>query len=69
MRLEQVIQDMEDPNKHEIVLNNRQLTTWLRELRDARKLIRLQSAVIESQSRYIEQYIKGGDPSCPESND
>lgn len=59
MTLEQVIQKMEDPNNHEIIFERNELSTWLRELRDARELIRQQSAVIESQSRYIAMHIDG----------
>ena len=59
MTLEQAIQAMEDPNKHELLFDNGELTKWLYELRDARELIRQQSAVLESQSRYIEIHIDG----------
>ena len=57
MTLEQAIQAMEDPNSHELSFNNGELTRWLHELKDARELIRLQSAMIENQSRYIAIYI------------
>lgn len=60
MNLDEVIKIMEDPNKHEVVFENGQLFKWLRELREARELIREQSAVLESQSRYIEMYIDRG---------
>ena len=59
MTIDEVIKIMEDPNKHEVVFENGQLLKWLRELREAKELIRQQSAVLESQSRYIEMHIDG----------
>ena len=69
MRLEQVIQDMEDPNKHEIVLSNNELTGWLQELRQAREVIKRRGALIEMllyrDLRHIDGWISVED-SLPE---
>ena len=50
MTLEQAIAIMEDPEKHEIIFGHAELTGWLKELRDARDIIR-------RQAQYIEAYI------------
>jgi hypothetical protein len=57
MDLDEVIKQLEDPRVDCITFLNSDLTAWLRELRDARELIRRQSAAIESQARYIETHI------------
>jgi hypothetical protein len=57
MDLDEVIKQLEDPRVDCITFRNSDLTAWLRELRDARELIRKQSAAIESQARYIETHI------------
>lgn len=57
MNLDEVIKQLEDPRVDCITFQNSDLTAWLRELRDARELIRRQSAAIESQARYIETHI------------
>lgn len=59
MELEQAIQAMEDPSTDRLLFSKGELTKWLKELRDARELIRKQSAAIEGQSRYIEMHIDG----------
>ena len=38
MSLDDIIKALEDSNRHEIVLENGQLLTWFRELREAREL-------------------------------
>lgn len=57
--LDKLIKQLEDPHVDCITVQISDLTAWLRELRDARELIRRQSAVIESQARYIETHIDG----------
>ena len=57
MDLDEVIKQLEDPRVDCITFANSDLTAWLRELRDARELIRKQSVAIESQARYIETHI------------
>lgn len=57
MDLDEVIKQLEDPRVDCITFHNSELTAWLRELRDARELIRRQNAIIESQARYIETHI------------
>jgi hypothetical protein len=57
MDLDEVIKQLEDPRVDCITFQNSELTAWLQELRDARELIRKQSAAIESQARYIETHI------------
>lgn len=50
MTLEEAIANLENPHIHSLTLNNSELTKWLKELRDARRLI-------ESQAHYIGAYI------------
>ena len=50
MTLEEAIENLENPHIHSLTLNNSELTKWLKELRDARKLIK-------SQAYYIETHI------------
>ena len=57
MDLDEVIKQLEDPRVDCITFQNSELSALLRELRDARELIRRQSAAIESQARYIETHI------------
>ncbi len=55
--LDKFIEQLEDPCMHHVTFQNLELETWLKELKYLRELVRKQSAVIESQARYIEQYI------------
>lgn len=48
--LDKVIENLENPNIPQLTLDTLQLREWLKELRDARKLIK-------SQSYYIETHI------------
>jgi len=50
MTLDEAIENLENPNIHALTLSNSELTKWLKELKDARKLI-------ESQAHYIGAYI------------
>jgi hypothetical protein len=50
MTLDEAIENLENPNIHVLTLSNSELTKWLKELKDARKLI-------ESQAHYIGAYI------------
>lgn len=50
MTLEEAIENLENPHIHSLTLNNSELTKWLKELRDARRLIK-------SQAYYIETHI------------
>lgn len=54
MRLEQAIAIMEDPEKHEIIFEHAELTGWLKELRDARDIIKRQAQYIEAYIDYID---------------
>lgn len=55
--LDKFIEQLENPCEHRVIFQNIELAAWLRELKELRELTRKQSAVIESQARYIEQYI------------
>ena len=55
--LDILIEQIEDPDIKCVELPSGKLITFLRELKDLREMTRKQSAVIESQARYIEQYI------------
>ena len=55
--LDKFIEQLEKPFVHHVTFQNLELLTWLKELKYLRDMVRQQSAVIESQARYIEQYI------------
>lgn len=57
--LDKFIEQLDNPDVHQITFQNLELTTWLKELKDLRDLVRKQSAIIEGQARYIEKYIDG----------
>ena len=50
MTLDEAIAKLEDSSTHALICENGELTAWLRELRDARELIR-------RQCEYIDAYI------------
>lgn len=55
--LDNLIRQLEDPFNNNISLTYSEVIVWLRELKELRELVRKQSAIIESQARYIERYI------------
>lgn len=55
--LDKFIEQLDNPDVHQITFQNNELATWLNELKELRELVRKQSAIIESQACYIEQYI------------
>lgn len=55
--LDKFIEQLDNPDVHQITFQNNELATWLKELKYLRDMVRQQSALIESQARYIDQYI------------
>lgn len=55
--LDKFIEQLDSPYVHHVTFQNIELAAWLKELKELRELVRKQSAIIESQARYIEKYI------------
>ena len=57
MILDEYIKELENPNIHRLAVDTNELLAFLKELKDARELIKRQNQCIESQARYIAEHI------------